>query len=74
MIGKEDEMYGSIYEYVNLRKFTVFFYGAFDGWDVYRDQRTNTDTFKMSQYRGYIDQGSGEGYSFNKINNPELLD
>lgn len=73
VIGKETEMYGSIYEYVNLRKFTVFFYGAFDGWDVYRDQRTNTDTFKMSQYRGYIDQGSGEGYAFNKINNPELL-
>ena len=73
VIGKEEEMYGSIYEYVNLRKFTVFFYGAFDGWDVYRDQRTNTDTFKMSQYRGYIDQGSGEGYAFNKINNPELL-
>lgn len=73
VIGKETEMYGSIYEYVNLRKFTVFFYGAFDGWDVYRDQRTNTDNFKMSQYRGYIDQGSGEGYSFNKIANPELL-
>ena len=73
IIGKETEMYGSIYEYVNLRKFTVFFYGGFDGWDVYRDQRTNTDNFKMSQYRGYINQQSGEGYSFNKIANPELL-
>jgi hypothetical protein len=73
IIGKETEMYGSIYEYVNLRKFTVFFYGGFDGWDDYRDQRTNTDSFKMSQYRGYINQGSGEGYSFNKIMNPELL-
>jgi hypothetical protein len=73
VIGKETEMYGSIYEYVNLRKFTVFFYGGFDGWDVYRDQRTNTDSFKMSQYRGYINQGSGEGYSFNKIANPDLL-
>ena len=73
IIGKETEMYGSIYEYVNLRKFTVFFYGGFDGWDVYRDQRTNTDGFKRTQYRGYIDQGSGEGYSFNNIQNPELL-
>ena len=73
VIGKETEMYGSIYEYVNLRKFTVFFYGGFDGWDDYRDQRTNTDTFKMSQYRGYINQGSGEGYSFNKIMNPDIL-
>ncbi len=73
VIGKEDEMYGSIYEYVNLRKFTVFFYGGFDGWDDYRDQRTNTDNFKMSQYRGFINQGSGEGYSFNKIANPDLI-
>lgn len=73
IIGKEEEMWGSIYEYVNLRKFTVFFYGGFDGWDVHRDQRTNTDRFKMSQYRGYINQDSGEGYSFNKITNPEIL-
>lgn len=73
VIGSESEMYGSIYEYVNLRKFTVYFYGGFDGWDVYRDERTNTDSFKMTQYKGYINQGSGEGYSFNKIPNPEAL-
>ena len=73
IIGTEDDMFGSIYEYVNLRKFTVFFYGGFDGWDDYRDQRTNTDGYKMSQYRGFINQGSGEGYSFNRIKNPDLL-
>ena len=73
IIGTEDDMYGSIYEYVNLRKFTVFFYGGFDGWDDYRDKRTNTDEYKMSQYRGFINQGSGEGYAFNRIKNPDLL-
>jgi hypothetical protein len=73
IIGTEADMYGSIYEYVNLRKFTVYFYGGFDGWDDYRDQRTNTDEYKMSQYRGYINQGSGEGYSFNRIKDPDLL-
>lgn len=73
IIDKEDNMYGSIYEYLNLRKFTVYFYGGFDGWDVYRDQRTNTDGYKMTQYRGYINQGSGEGYSFNIIKDPTLL-
>jgi len=73
IIGTESDMYGSIYEYVNLRKFTVYFYGGFDGWDDYRDQRTNTDEYKMSQYRGYINQGSGEGYSFNRIKDPDLL-
>lgn len=73
IIATESEMYGSIYEYVNLRKFTVFFYGGFDGWDDYRDQRTTGDEFKMSQYRGYIGQGSGEGYAFSKIKNPEAI-
>ena len=73
IIGTESDMYGSIYEYVNLRKFTVYFYGGFDGWDDYRDQRTNTDEYKMSKYRGYINQGSGEGYSFNRIKDPDLL-
>ena len=73
IIGTEEEMYGSIYEYVNLRKFTVYFYGGFDGWDDYRDQRTNTDDYKMSQYRGFINQGSGEGYAFNRIKDPSLL-
>ena len=73
IIGTEDDMYGSIYEYVNLRKFTVYFYGGFDGWDDYRDQRTNTDEYKMSQYKGFINQGSGEGYAFNRIKDPDLL-
>lgn len=73
IIGTEDEMYGSIFEYVNLRKFTVYFYGGFDGWDDYRDQRTNTDEYKMSQYKGYVNQGSGEGYAFNRIKDPDLL-
>ena len=73
LIGTEQEMYGSIYEYVNLRKFTLYFYGAFDGWDDYRDERTNKDEYKMSQYRGYINAGSGEGYAFNRIKDPDLL-
>ena len=66
-------MQGSIYEYVNLRKFTVYFYGGFDGWDPYRDQRTNTNDFKMSKYLGTIDTNSGEGYSFNRIDDPEAI-
>ena len=72
-IGTELLMQGSIYEYVNLRKFTVYFYGGFDGWDPYRDQRTNTNDFKMSKYLGTIDTNSGEGYSFNRIDDPEAI-
>lgn len=41
---------GTIYKDVALRKFTVYFYGGFDGWDVNREQRTNTDGFKASRY------------------------
>jgi hypothetical protein len=73
VIGTEEEMYGSIFQYVNLRKFTVYFYGGFDGWDDYRDERTIGDEYKMSQYKGYVNQGSGEGYAFNRIKDPELL-
>lgn len=72
-IGSETLMQGSIYEYVNLRKFTVYFYGGFDGWDPYRNQRTNTDDFKMSKYLGTYDQNSGEGYSFNRIDDPDAI-
>lgn len=73
VIGKETEMAGSIYEYVNLRKFTVYFYGGFDGWDVYRPQRSNTDGFKLSKYMGQYDEYSGEGFAFNRIQDPESL-
>ena len=74
IIGSEAEMEGSIYEYVNLRKFTAYFCGGFDGWDVYREQRTTANDFKMSQYKGRLAQMSGEGYAFNKIKNPDLID
>lgn len=73
IIGTEEAMEGSIYEYINLRKFTVYFYGGFDGWDEFRDERTNTDDFKESKYMGSYNKNSGEGYSFNLINDPEAL-
>jgi len=40
----------SIYEDINARKFTVYPYGGFDGWDIYRNYRTNTDKFKATKY------------------------
>lgn len=73
IIGKESEMYGSIFENVNLRKFTLYFYGGFDGWDVYRDQRTNTDAYKKAQYKGFINQQSGEGYAFDNVMDGDVI-
>ena len=43
---------GTLYEDINVRKFTVCFYGGFDGWDIYRTSRTNTDDFKALRYNG----------------------
>lgn len=73
IIGNEEAMTGSIYENVNLRKFTLYFYGGFDGWDPYRDERTNTDDYKASKYLGTYDDNSGEGFSFDRIENPEEI-
>lgn len=72
-IGTEDEMVGTIYEDITLRKFTCVPYGGFDGWDVYRDYRSNTDEFKNSKYKGVLNNKSGDGNNFSKINDPALL-
>jgi hypothetical protein len=37
------------YYKLNTRKFTLYPYGGFDGWDIYRESRTNTDTFQLGQ-------------------------
>ena len=73
IIGAEEAMQGTIYEYVNLRKFTLYFYGGFDGWDKFREARTNTNDFKMSKYLGTYDFNSGEGYAFDRIEDTESL-
>lgn len=62
VIATEGEMKGTLYESVNLRKFTVYPYGGFDGWDVYRGSRTNTDEYKASKYKGEL----GEGRTFSR--------
>jgi len=36
------------YEKIYARKFTMAPYGGFDGWDIYRDRRTNTDTYAIN--------------------------
>lgn len=46
----ESYMEDTIYEDINTRKFTVYPYGGFDGWDIYREQRTNGDYYKATNY------------------------
>ena len=70
-IGNETTMLNTIYEDKKYRKFTLCFYGGFDGWDYYRTSRSNTDDFKYTKYRGQIDWTSGIGTMFSVIKNPE---
>ena len=66
-IGSEETMLNTIYEDKKLRKFTMAFYGGWDGWDYYRSSRTNTDDFKYSNYKGTINKTSGNGTNFSVI-------
>jgi len=73
-IGSESTMNGTIYEDKRYRKFTVAFYGGWDGWDYYRTYRSNTDEFKYSNYKGAINGASGYGDMFSVIKDPEMFD
>jgi hypothetical protein len=37
------------YYQLRTRKFTFLAYGGFDGWDIYREYRTNGDNFQLGQ-------------------------
>ena len=50
LINDEGYLKKCIYKDMNNRKFTVCFYGGFDGWDINRDGRTNTDSYKSTKY------------------------
>lgn len=50
----ESEILGTTYEKLNARKFTVFVYGGFDGWDIHRTERTNTDNYTANGNLGRL--------------------
>ena len=56
-----------LYKDINLRKFTVYPYGGFDGWDINRDRRTNTDAYRGNKYTL---KREGSGYSETEIFRP----
>ena len=41
------------YYFIYSRKYTVCFAGGFDGWDIYREYRTNQDRFQLGS-TGYL--------------------
>jgi hypothetical protein len=57
----------TIYKDEALRKFTTYCYGGFDGWDVNRTSRTNTNEFKATNYTA-VDKNNNESTVFTTLN------
>ena len=57
-ISSEDVMKDNIYSDKRLRKFTCYPCGGFDGWDIYRTERTNQNDFKANKYKGNVGEGN----------------
>ena len=64
----ENYMEHTIYGDISTRKFTLYPYGGFDGWDIYRESRTNTDEFKATKYQIV------SGCPFDYVNSSSLID
>jgi hypothetical protein len=62
----------TIYKDINLRKFTVCFYGGFDGWDLNRTERTNTNDYKATRYDIVSEENTGVNL-FTKCSESETL-
>jgi hypothetical protein len=56
-----DEQYltNTQYDPIETRKFTFMPYGGFDGWDIHRLGRTNTNTYKVNGIKGILGEASG---------------
>ena len=50
---------GTSYQKIESRKFTFAFYGGFDGWDIFRKNRTNTNEFTANGAKGKLGLLSG---------------
>jgi len=61
---------GTDYEKIYARKFTLAPYGGFDGWDIYRDRRTNTDTYAINGVKGGL--GLGKTFENRVLSNGDL--
>lgn len=53
-ISSENVMENTIYNDKRYRKFTCYMYGGFDGWDIYREKRSNTGEYRGNKYKGML--------------------
>jgi hypothetical protein len=73
-LSTENDTINGIYADKTIRKFTLVPYGGFDGWDIYRTSRSNTDNFRTSNYQGNINVATGSGENFTTNVNTDFFD
>ena len=74
IFDSEASLVDTVLEDVNFRKFTLYPYGGFDGWDVFRKSRTTGDKYNAINYGvdtksayGKITNGDGLNLPANSI-------
>jgi len=55
-----------------LMKFTAYFSGGFDGWDIFRNNRTTGDGYQYYQYLNNVNKAPFIGETFNTFGEGEL--
>ena len=69
-LSKVSYIDNTIYGDIKTRKFTVCFFGGFDGWDVNRTSRTNTDKYKSTKYNVTENDVFSNTINMNDLNLP----
>lgn len=59
----ENALVGTDYAKLYARKFTFAPYGGFDGWDIYRTNRTNSDLYAVGQSKAVLGTTTGGPFS-----------
>lgn len=73
LINAPQYLNDTIYKDEKVRKFTVCFYGGFDGWDIFRQERSNTDEFNALKYPVINENGEVESNVFRPISEISYL-
>ena len=68
-IASEGEMEKNIYSDKRFRKLTCYPYGGFDGWDIYRQERTNTNEYRANKYKGALNNEDSKLFAFSSAFN-----
>ena len=71
----EADLAGTSYEQLIARKFTLVPFGGFDGWDIHRKRRTNTDLYTVTSSLGQkgLTSGAFDIYSSENINDGQTV-